>query len=71
LCLLILYYPVYLGRSFLDLCVLIVEPTIVHLVPGEVAEALGIESKMVSKVINELRKEGKDQSPKRCYYAPL
>ncbi len=38
--------------------------------PGEVAKALGIESKDVSKAIKVLKKEGKVHSPKRCYYAP-
>ncbi len=38
--------------------------------PGEVAKTMGIESKMVSKAIKALRKEGKVHSPKRCYYAP-
>jgi predicted transcriptional regulator len=38
--------------------------------PGEVAKALGIESKAVSKAIKVLRKDGKVHSPKRCYYAP-
>jgi Mn-dependent DtxR family transcriptional regulator len=38
--------------------------------PGEVAKALGIESKEVSKAIKVLKKEGKIHSPKRCYYAP-
>ena len=38
--------------------------------PGEVAKAIGIESKEVSKAIKVLRKEGKVHSPKRCYYAP-
>jgi len=38
--------------------------------PGEVAKALGVESKEVSKAIKELKKEGKVHSPKRCYYAP-
>ena len=37
--------------------------------PGEIAEATGIESKEVSKIIKELREEGKAHSPKRCYYA--
>ncbi|MHA2007891.1 MAG: transcriptional regulator [Promethearchaeota archaeon] len=37
--------------------------------PGEIANELGIESKEVSKVIKELREEGKVYSPKRCYYA--
>lgn len=39
--------------------------------PGDVAKAIGIESKEVSKAINVLKKEGKIHSPKRCYYAPL
>ena len=38
--------------------------------PGEVAKALGIESKEASKAIKTLKKEGKIHSPKRCYYAP-
>ena len=38
--------------------------------PGEVAKALGIESKEVSKAIKALKKDGKVHSPKRCYYAP-
>lgn len=36
--------------------------------PGEIAEKIGIESKEVSKIIKELREEGKVFSPKRCYY---
>jgi Mn-dependent DtxR family transcriptional regulator len=38
--------------------------------PGEVAKAIGLESKMVSKAIKVLKKEGRVHSPKRCYYAP-
>lgn len=38
--------------------------------PGDVAKATGLDSKEVSKVISELKKEGKVISPKRCYYAP-
>jgi Mn-dependent DtxR family transcriptional regulator len=38
--------------------------------PGEVAKALGVESKEVSKAIKVLKKEEKIHSPKRCYYAP-
>ena len=38
--------------------------------PGEVAEMIGEESKTVSKVISDLKKQGKVISPKRCYYAP-
>jgi len=37
--------------------------------PGDIAKAIGIESKEVSKIIKELREEGKVHSPKRCYYA--
>ena len=37
--------------------------------PGEIAKETGIESKEVSKIIGELREEGKVYSPKRCYYA--
>jgi len=37
--------------------------------PGEIAEQTGVESKEVSKIIKELREEGKVYSPKRCYYA--
>jgi Mn-dependent DtxR family transcriptional regulator len=38
--------------------------------PGDVAKALGIDSKEVSKAIQLLKKEGKVHSPKRCYWAP-
>ncbi len=38
--------------------------------PGDLAKALGVESKEVSKVISKLKKQGKVISPKRCYYAP-
>jgi len=37
--------------------------------PGDIANEIGIESKEVSKIIKELREEGKLYSPKRCYYA--
>ena len=37
--------------------------------PSEIADQIGIESKEVSKIIKELREEGKVFSPKRCYYA--
>ena len=36
--------------------------------PGDIAKAISIESKEVSKIIKELREEGKVHSPKRCYY---
>ncbi len=38
--------------------------------PGDIAKATGLDSKEVSKIIKELRAEGKVISPKRCYYAP-
>ncbi len=38
--------------------------------PGDIAKATGLESKEVSKIIRELKAEGKVMSPKRCYYAP-
>ena len=37
--------------------------------PGDVAKDTGIDSKDVSKAITELKKKGKIESPKRCYYA--
>ncbi len=36
--------------------------------PGDIAKALGIESKDVSKAIAALKEAGKVYSPKRCYY---
>lgn len=39
--------------------------------PGEIAKELGLESKDVSKAIQNLKKEGKVESPKRCYWAPV
>ncbi len=38
--------------------------------PGEVAKMIGEDSKKVSKVINELKKQGKITSPKRCFWEP-
>ncbi len=38
--------------------------------PGDIAEAVGMDSAEVSKVIAKLKKQGKVTSPKRCYYAP-
>lgn len=38
--------------------------------PGDVAKMIGEDSKQVSKAINELKKQGKVVSPKRCYYEP-
>ena len=39
--------------------------------PGDVAKILGVESKVVSEAIAALKKAGKVDSPKRCYYAPI
>lgn len=36
---------------------------------GEVAEITGVDKTQVSKIIKSLQKEGKLNSPKRCYYA--
>jgi len=38
--------------------------------PGDVAKLIEEDSKSVSKAIEELKKEGKVMSPKRCYYSP-
>jgi Mn-dependent DtxR family transcriptional regulator len=37
--------------------------------PGDLAKAIGVDSKEVSKAIQALKKEGKVISPKRCFYA--
>ncbi len=37
--------------------------------PGDIAEKTGLDKKVVSEAIKELKKEGKIISPKRCYYA--
>lgn len=39
--------------------------------PGEVAKITGLDKDEVSKIIRELKKEGKVVSPKRCFYAPV
>jgi len=39
--------------------------------PGDVAKALGMDDKAVTKAIDALKKEGKVHSPKRCFYAPV
>jgi len=36
---------------------------------SEIAEKTGLDKKTVDLVIKELKKEGKIESPKRCYYA--
>lgn len=38
--------------------------------PGDIAKALGVDGKEVSKAIDALKKAGKVHSPKRCYYEP-
>lgn len=35
---------------------------------GEIAELAGIDKKEVDKALKALKKEGKIDSPKRCYY---
>lgn len=37
--------------------------------PGDIAKALDVESKEVSKAIKSLKEQGKVISPKRCYYS--
>ena len=39
--------------------------------PADVAKKLGLDSKVVTKAVNELKKAGKVNSPKRCYYAAV
>jgi Mn-dependent DtxR family transcriptional regulator len=38
--------------------------------PGDVAKMIGAEGKEVSKVMKELKKQGKVSSPKNCFYEP-
>lgn len=38
--------------------------------PGDVAKAVKLDSKEVSKIIDSLKKKGMVICPKRCYYAP-
>ncbi len=38
--------------------------------PGEIAELAGLDKAEVSKLITQLKKEGKIISPKNCYYQP-
>lgn len=38
--------------------------------PGDIAKALGAESKEVSDAIKALKAQGKVISPKRCFYEP-
>ena len=37
---------------------------------GEIAELSGLDKKTVDKVMNELKKEDRIVSPKRCYWEP-
>ncbi len=39
--------------------------------PGDLAKSMGADKDAVSKAIAALKKEGKINSPKRCYYAPV
>lgn len=38
---------------------------------GEIATMIDADAKDVSKAINNLKKQGKIHSPKRCFYEPL
>lgn len=38
--------------------------------PGDIVEKSGLSKEDVEKAIKELKKEGKIDSPKRCFYAP-
>lgn len=38
--------------------------------PGDLAKAMEMDSKEVSKIIDGLKKKGMVVSPKRCFYAP-
>lgn len=37
--------------------------------PGDIAEKAGLDSKEVSKLLGDLKKDGKVISPKRCFYS--
>ncbi len=37
--------------------------------PGDIAKALDVDSKEVSKAIKSLKNKGEIISPKRCYYS--
>jgi hypothetical protein len=37
---------------------------------GKVVELTGLERKAVDKAMAELKKDGRIESPKRCYWAP-
>lgn len=38
--------------------------------PGDVAKALGLDPKEVSKAVKALKEEGVIVSPRRCFYEP-
>lgn len=38
--------------------------------PGDIAELAQLDKKEVEKIIKQLQKDGKINSPKRCFYAP-
>lgn len=38
--------------------------------PGDLAKELGLDSKEITKIINELKKEGAVISPKKCFWVP-
>jgi len=37
---------------------------------GKVVELTGLDRKVVDKAMAELKKDGRIESPKRCYWAP-
>ena len=37
--------------------------------PGDIADKAGLDSKDVTKLLGNLKKEGKVISPKRCFYS--
>lgn len=37
---------------------------------GKVVELTGLDRKIVDKAMNELKKEGSIESPKRCFWQP-
>ncbi|MFX1300828.1 MAG: MarR family transcriptional regulator [Promethearchaeota archaeon] len=39
--------------------------------PGEIADLTGLPNDVVSKAMKTLKKDGKVDSPKRCFYAPI
>jgi len=38
--------------------------------PGDVAKMIGADGKEVSKIMKDLKKNGKVTSPKACFYEP-